>query len=166
MATLANEKRHVTGLELAETAVEEARKELQRRGVPEDWYELESGDFFAHKGQYDVIYDYTFFCAIPPGLREDWGKQMASLLKKSGTLVTLMFPMKPYVSKRADGPKSVHSDDADYKSGPPFLLKEEFYKKVLEPHGLECVRIEQPSKSHPGREGMEKIALWKFKADA
>jgi methyl halide transferase len=49
------------------------------------------GDFFEHKGKYDLIIEQTFFCAIIPDLREKYVQKTADLLDKSGRLVGLLF---------------------------------------------------------------------------
>ncbi|KAG6358738.1 hypothetical protein INS49_012257 [Diaporthe citri] len=59
-----------------------------------------SGDFFsddwlvdAGTEQFDLIFDYTFFCAIPPSSRPQWAARMQQLLAQpSGRLVCLEFP--------------------------------------------------------------------------
>lgn len=48
-------------------------------------------DFFDHSGQYDVILEQTFFCALEPGLRPEYISKMASLLKPGGRLAGLLF---------------------------------------------------------------------------
>ncbi|OYZ03023.1 MAG: SAM-dependent methyltransferase [Sphingobacteriia bacterium 28-36-52] len=48
-------------------------------------------DFFKWKGQYDLILEQTFFCALVPELRNNYVKHMASLLKPKGKLVGLLF---------------------------------------------------------------------------
>lgn len=48
-------------------------------------------DFFEHKGQYDLILEQTFFCALPPILRSDYVKKMKDLLKPNGKLVGVLF---------------------------------------------------------------------------
>ncbi len=48
-------------------------------------------DFFKLTGQFDLIIEQTFFCAISPSLRLEYAKKVASLLKPSGKLVGLMF---------------------------------------------------------------------------
>ncbi len=48
-------------------------------------------DFFQHKGQYDLIIEQTFFCAISPTLRPQYVTQMHQLLKPKGKLVGLLF---------------------------------------------------------------------------
>jgi SAM-dependent methyltransferase len=47
------------------------------------------------ESQYDVAYDYTFFCALPPSLRPKWAKAHANNLKAvEGMLITVCFPMQ------------------------------------------------------------------------
>ena len=44
-------------------------------------------DFFTHapaEGLYDVVYDCTFLCAIPPARRNDWAAAYARLLRPGG----------------------------------------------------------------------------------
>ncbi len=48
-------------------------------------------NFFDHKGQYDLIIEQTFFCAINPELRKAYAEQMNKLLKPNGKLVGLLF---------------------------------------------------------------------------
>ena len=52
------------------------------------------GDFFSEEtylqliadGLFDLVFDHTFFCAIPLALREQFGNQMAKLIKPGGHL--------------------------------------------------------------------------------
>jgi thiopurine S-methyltransferase len=48
-------------------------------------------DFFEHQGQYDLIIEQTFFCAIDPSLRGQYVKHIQTLLKPNGKLVGLLF---------------------------------------------------------------------------
>ncbi|WPH01461.1 Hypothetical protein R9X50_00430700 [Acrodontium crateriforme] len=52
-------------------------------------------DFLAKTGgtNFDVIYDYTFLCALPPLMRPKWAKRMSELLSPSGQLICLEFPL-------------------------------------------------------------------------
>lgn len=52
---------------------------------------LIQGDFFEHKGQYDLILEQTFFCALHPTLRNNYVKQVHQLLKPTGKLVGVLF---------------------------------------------------------------------------
>jgi SAM-dependent methyltransferase len=49
------------------------------------------GDFFEHIGEYDLILEQTFFCAINPSLRNKYVEKMNQLLKNGGKLVGLLF---------------------------------------------------------------------------
>ncbi|KAF9886492.1 hypothetical protein FE257_011399 [Aspergillus nanangensis] len=56
------------------------------------------GDFFrddwcGDDAKFDLVYDYTFLCALHPTMRRDWAGRMASLLGEGGLLVCLEFPM-------------------------------------------------------------------------
>ncbi|KAL4790419.1 S-adenosyl-L-methionine-dependent methyltransferase [Aspergillus venezuelensis] len=53
-------------------------------------------------GKFDLIYDYTFLCALHPSRRHDWAERMADLLRPGGFLVCLEFPM--YKDPKAPGP--------------------------------------------------------------
>lgn len=48
-------------------------------------------DFFNLKGEFDLIMEQTFFCAIHPNLRKSYVKQVHNLLKSKGKLVGLLF---------------------------------------------------------------------------
>jgi SAM-dependent methyltransferase len=48
-------------------------------------------DFFEHQGQYDLVIEQTFFCAISPDRRPDYARKMADLLKNSGKIIGLLF---------------------------------------------------------------------------
>ncbi|MBF00037.1 MAG: SAM-dependent methyltransferase [Flavobacterium sp.] len=49
------------------------------------------GDFFDHVGEYDLIIEQTFFCALNPELRQQYVEKMYSLLKPGGRLAGLLF---------------------------------------------------------------------------
>lgn len=49
------------------------------------------GDFFKHEGEYDLILEQTFFCAINPPLRKDYVARMNALLVPGGKLVGVLF---------------------------------------------------------------------------
>lgn len=69
----------------------EAIRSFQKR-VPDFSKEnIHHQDFFDHEGQYDLIVEQTFFCALDPSLRSNYVKQMSQLLKSSGKLVGVLF---------------------------------------------------------------------------
>lgn len=64
-------------------------------------------NFFEHQGQYDLIFEQTFFCSFPPSEenRTLYAKQMAALIKPHGKLVGLWFdiPLTGDMVKRPFG---------------------------------------------------------------
>ena len=48
-------------------------------------------DFFEHKGEYDLIIEQTFFCALDPSFRKQYVATMRELLKPAGKLVGVIF---------------------------------------------------------------------------
>jgi SAM-dependent methyltransferase len=49
------------------------------------------GDFFEHDGEYDLILEQTFFCALDPILRKNYIEKMANLLNNGGKIAGLLF---------------------------------------------------------------------------
>lgn len=74
------------------------------------------GDFFEHTGQYDLIIEQTFFCAIDPKLREKYVAQSSALLKPKGKIIGLLF-----------------SIDFE-RNGPPFGGNTSEYQALFEKH--------------------------------
>ncbi len=144
LATLAREDRVVVGLdlsELARDAFESAHADLPGEVV----YEV--GDFFdfAPSAPFDFVWDYTFFCALDPADRGPWGTKMTELVAREGTLATLLFPYEKPVSSR---------------EGPPWPINEELVREAVDP-AFELREVEGVEASHPGRQGKERLALWR-----
>ncbi|WP_031425401.1 methyltransferase [Flavimarina sp. Hel_I_48] len=78
---------NVTVIDLSGIALENIAKKYP--DFPEK--RLLLGDFFNHMGTYDLILEQTFFCALDPGLREDYALKMKSLLKPGGKLAGVLF---------------------------------------------------------------------------
>lgn len=64
---------------------------LKEKYADQPAIEVIEGDFFEHEGQYDLLLEQTFFCAISPALRTNYVAKAASLLKDSGKLIGLLF---------------------------------------------------------------------------
>jgi thiopurine S-methyltransferase len=80
----------VTILDLAKEPLENFKKR-----VPEfPQKNLMQQDFFDHQGQYDLIIEQTFFCALDPSLRVPYIDQMKALLNQGGKLVGLLFDFR------------------------------------------------------------------------
>lgn len=74
-----------------------------------------TADFFSLQGQFDLVLEQTFFCALTPTLRKDYVAQMHRLLKAGGKLAGLLF------NKIFDKP------------GPPFGGSMEEYRALFGP---------------------------------
>ncbi|NDB03487.1 MAG: methyltransferase domain-containing protein [Flavobacteriaceae bacterium] len=101
---------------------------------PDDY--LIKGDFFEHLGQYDLILEQTFFCAIDPKLREKYATKVAQLLKPQGRLVGLLF----------DAPLN--------EDHPPFGGHKEEYLSYFKPH-FAIKTFERAYNSIDARKGRE-----------
>lgn len=138
----------VTALDLAPTAAARFHEHREAHDLPADQVCIEVLDAFAHVPEhaYDVIWDYTFLCAIDLGQREAWANWVDRALADHGVVATLIFPA---IDK---GP--------DYQ-GPPWPLFPDHVRRLLEPHGFEAFHLEPATRSHPGREGKEHLGLWR-----
>lgn len=85
--------------------------------------QIRTGNFFELMGEFDLILEQTFFCALDPSLRPDYVSKMASLLSAEGKLVGVLF-------------------NRSFEGGPPFggskmeydtLFKKEFSRRIMEP---------------------------------
>lgn len=74
-----------------------------------------TGDFFELKGNFDLIIEQTFFCALDPSLRESYTKKMRSLLTPDGVLAGVMF-------------------NKEFPGGPPFGGSSDEYQNLFSAH--------------------------------
>ncbi len=79
--------KNVFVLDFAEEPLQNIKKRLPV--FPQE--QLIKQDFFEHNGQYDLIIEQTFFCAINPSLRKKYTQHMKQLLKPDAKLVGLLF---------------------------------------------------------------------------
>ncbi|GLJ05781.1 hypothetical protein SUGI_0025220 [Cryptomeria japonica] len=144
VVALANNNRHVVGVDISETAIKRAR-ELAVSAPNAENFEFLKEDFFtwAPTEQFDFIFDYTFFCAFGPQMRPAWAKRVAELLKSDGELLTLIFPV------------------SDHEGGPPYAVSVLQYEKVLHPFGFQAISIENNEMATGMRKGREIVARWK-----
>jgi SAM-dependent methyltransferase len=77
----------VTVIDIAPALVEALKEKY--KGNPH--IKIILGDFFKHEGEYDLILEQTFFCAIDPSLRKDYVAKMPELLAPNGKLVGVLF---------------------------------------------------------------------------
>jgi methyl halide transferase len=127
--------------------------------------------FFSDDQTFDFIFDYTFFCAIPPTLRPTWGEQMGKLIASPhGKLLTLMFPYHHHhdaaaVARKNESVSLEHArmkDETQQQKGPPYLVSVHAYRDVLERTGL-CMETPTPYASASTvaqRRGQEFVGWW------
>ena len=94
-------------------------------------------DFFKHQGQYDLIVEQTFFCAISPELRQNYVEKCFELLKDGGRLMGVLF-------------------DREFEGGPPFGGNKNEYLCLFKNH-FEEVSIQNCYHSIKPRAGSEII---------
>ncbi len=145
--TLASGDRTVVGLDVAPTAAARFAELRRERGVPESQARIVTADFFEFEpdARFNLVWDYTFFCAIDPSQRPAWGRHMAELVAPGGLLVTLVFPVVPGAPPDRGPPYAIHPEDVRAALGDAF----------------DSVAVEPVSESHPGREGKEILARWR-----
>jgi SAM-dependent methyltransferase len=78
---------NITVLDIAPSVVASLQKQFENNPN----IKIIEADFFQHMGQYDLILEQTFFCALPPSLRPQYAHKMHQLLKSGGKLAGLLF---------------------------------------------------------------------------
>ncbi|EME46604.1 hypothetical protein DOTSEDRAFT_43091 [Dothistroma septosporum NZE10] len=174
------------GLDAAPTAVN-AAKQIQAEIAADERYAVHDSeigrgeskvilqdffkdDFQAHTGGagFDVIFDYTFLCALPPDLRPRWAQRMSQLLGPLGKLICLEWPL-------GKDPKL---------GGPPFGVTPELFGQLLSrpgkevkyddagvvvvedqsgegsDHGLVTIDRFLPSRTHESTKGNDHVSIW------
>lgn len=124
--------KNITILDISPTAVQilkEKYKDMKEISVI-------CSNFFEHNGNYDLIIEQTFFCAIPTSKRKSYANKAFDLLSVDGRVIGLMF--------------NKHFT----KQGPPFGGNVEEYKTVFNPY-FEIVKMEECYNSIESRRGSE-----------
>lgn len=124
--------KNVYVLDISEVPLEQFKQRVPE--FPESHLILQ--DFFEHQGQYDLIIEQTFFCALHPALRERYALHMHALLKPDGVLAGLLF----------DAPMN--------QDQPPFGGTMNEYRKIFEPY-FNFIKFESCLNSIPPRLGKE-----------
>ncbi len=122
----------------------EACQTLQEKFKDQTAIKILNEDFFEHKGQYDLILEQTFFCALNPQFRSLYPRMIHNLLAKKGKLVGLFFTIE------------------FMKSGPPFGGSTDYYAHLFYPY-FESKVFKPCYNSHPKRQGSELYVILKPK---
>ncbi|GBB90658.1 hypothetical protein RclHR1_01770006 [Rhizophagus clarus] len=147
---LSSEKRHVTGLDISKTLIEQVQKEQKELNIPDSRVTFQQGDFFDFNPQeekYQFVYDYTFLCSFPPHSRPKWASRIAELISSGGILIALMYPLRA-ISEQTDGP--------------PYVLSPEIYQELLGENFIREYFDENPN-SFERRKGNEHMSVWRRK---
>jgi SAM-dependent methyltransferase len=127
----------VAGFDFAEAAIGEAR-DLAR--VDRVDVSFEQRDVFGlatdRAGAFDGVWEYTCFCAIDPGRREEYARLLHALLRPGGTLLGCFFPLREGID------------------GPPFPVSRPEIERVLAPW-FDVVEAGPPAESVEQRRGLE-----------
>ena len=102
--------KNVFVLDIAKSPLQNFRNRV--KDFPEN--QLIEKDFFSTDGQYDLILEQTFFCALTPDLRKDYCEKMFHLLKPNGKMAGLLFDFELTAS------------------GPPFGGNTTIYRSLFE----------------------------------
>jgi SAM-dependent methyltransferase len=128
----------VTAIDFSPAAVDQARKVLGALAK-----KVILGDFFTHdfgRNSFDLIYERTFLCSMPPSRWSDYTNRMATLLSPGGKLIGLfLYGQQP--------------------SGPPYPLTDQQADQLFQ-RRFRRVKSELVTDSLPFFRGMEKWQEW------
>lgn len=140
----------VIAIDISPTAIENCKRENKIENlkfIEVDFFKLNLGSF-------DLVFDQTFFCAIDPKIRTNWGQKMKEIIGLNGYLLTVIYPL----------PREA-SQDIDLIKGPPFEVNFSAYENFLQQE-FQCVARwggEILPISNEKRRGREELALWQRK---
>lgn len=117
---------------------------LQKRVPNFPDQQLLQENYFEHAGNYDLLLEQTFFCALPVSKRKDYASKAYKLLKPGGTIAGLLFNM-------------------DFKKeGPPYGGSKEEYEFIFRDLFF-LQNLETCYNSIPPRQGNELFFIFKKK---
>jgi SAM-dependent methyltransferase len=122
---------NITVIDIAPTLVENLKTKFKNNSN----INIVLGDFFEHQGEYDLIIEQTFFCALPPTMRQKYVWKMHQLLAKKGTVSGLLF-------------------NRTFESGPPFGGSQEEYTLLFQ-KAFNFLKMEVCQNSATPRAGSE-----------
>jgi SAM-dependent methyltransferase len=77
----------ITVIDIAPALVEK----LKQKFAANPAVKIILGDFFKHRGEYDLVLEQTFFCAIDPLMRKTYVAKIKDLLAANGKLTGVLF---------------------------------------------------------------------------
>ena len=91
---------------------------------------------------FDVVLEYTCFCAINPARRGEYADLVARLIKPGGAYAALLFPLDQHAG------------------GPPFAVSVDEALELFGERGFQLRRRETPPDSVPQRRGLEELLIF------
>ncbi len=142
---IANRGHFVTAVDFAKTAVRNMKISAKENALDIDIINMNIFDLNkVYTNHFDVVLEYTCFCAIDPNKRQDYLKIVHHILKFNGELVALLFPIDKHLS---DG-------------GPPFAVRLKPTIKLISKY-LTLIKKEIPSLSVKPRAGREVFVIFR-----
>lgn len=139
---LATQKANITGLDIAPTAIEKAKRLGEAANI-----HFQLGDFFnlpsTWHHRFDCIVEHTCFCAIQPSQRKAYVQQAHWALKPGGHLLAIFFII-------VDNPAADH---------PPFPVSPKAIDALFNPH-FEMLKAWTPTQAYPSRQGGKEQMRW------
>jgi SAM-dependent methyltransferase len=123
--------KNITVIDIAPTLIENLKIKFKDNSN----INIVLGDFFEHQGEYDLILEQTFFCALPPAMRQKYVLKMHQLLAKKGKIAGLLF-------------------NRTFESGPPFGGSQEEYELLFQ-QSFDFLKLEICQNSAKPRAGSE-----------
>ncbi len=95
-----------------------------------------------YAGTFDIVVEYTCFCAIDPARRGEYADILSQTLKHGGCVVALLFPTDSTVP------------------APPYPVDIDATIELFAQYDLFCSYREIPTESHPKRLGREELVIF------
>jgi SAM-dependent methyltransferase len=135
----------VTAVDFAEEPLEYLQQNARLLGVN---VETVCSDVFElprlYRGAFDIVLEYTCYCAIDPNRRQEYAHTLAALLKPNGLVAGLFFPL-----------------DEIERSGPPFTVRVDEICAHFDQAGFVLIERQIPLESHPARAGREQLMMFR-----
>jgi len=140
------EKGHdVTAVDFAKSAIKKMKKTAKKKKIDINILQMDIFDLDKkYQEHFDVVLEYTCFCAIEPSRRREYINMVKCILKEHGELVGLLFPT---------------DKDMD-ESGPPFAVPLQMTINLIKEY-LTLVKCKQPSLSIASRSGRETFVIFR-----
>lgn len=125
---------NVTVLDIASAPLNQLKSKLNSKND----LRIIQQDFLKHVGEYDLILEQTFFCALEPRFRESYLAKCHQLLNTSGCLQGVLFDFE------------AHRDE------PPYPASAATYRNLFE-EKFEILTLERCDHSEESRQGKELV---------